>query len=132
MRKHPGTSRRTTHYEDAVIEEMDLKTMLEALLRRKGTRSLMEAYAKLKTKKDWREARRKLVPLADVILAHKALYSRSDQAQIRAAELLLLYAGEKPADRQELTGKGGGPIETNNISMIVYGDDDSDPRTPPS
>ena len=34
-------------------------------------------------------------------------------------------------DRQEITGKGGGPIETKNISTIVYGDDDNDSRTPP-
>lgn len=117
MAKRAGTTRRTTHYEDEVIEDLDVKAMLEALLRKKGTRSLMEAYAKLKTKKDWREARKKLVPLADVILAHKALYSRSDQAQIRAAELLLLYAGEKPAERLQHAGEGGGPIESR---IVLY------------
>ncbi len=98
--------------EDCTIEHLDFRELLGALYRRPTLRARLEQYVAYMRDGKRVKARRCFADLYDFVILRNALLSERAGDQIKAAEIGLLFAGERPAEKLEHTGKDGGPIET--------------------
>ncbi len=82
----------------------DFKGFLSHLFRQHQGRKILEEYAGLLRKGQRVKARKSLVKIYDMVILHAAMTAPKPQDRIRASEVGLVFAGEKPAEKVEHSG----------------------------
>lgn len=112
--KRTGTTRHTLHSGDALDDAIDVKRLIAALVKKGKLEDVEALFSGLqRTRKgSFRKACATLGPLAVSVLAQASVKADRWADRINASRDLLVFGGHKPAEKQELSGPDGGPIET--------------------
>lgn len=117
--KRKGTTRGTQDYTERLDDAIDVKRLIEALVKKGKLQDIETLFTGLQAKRkgNFRRACAALGPLAISVLAQAAVKADRWSDRIMASRDVLVFGGHKPAEKQEHSGPDGGPIEGK---VVVY------------
>lgn len=112
MARRAGTTRQTTHYADAIDDELDVRLLIAGLVKRRGLQWVHAFFSGLqrRNKGSLRRACAELGPLAVSTLLQAMTRATNWKDRIHSSELLLLFGGHKPVEKVPAGGLSGGGI----------------------
>lgn len=112
MPRRAGTTRGTMHADEALIEELDLRLLVQGLVHRKGLQWVHAFFSGLQRRNrgSLRKACAELGPLAVSTLLTAMTGAKTWKDRIHSSELLLLFGGHKPVEKVPMGGGNGGMV----------------------
>jgi hypothetical protein len=110
MPRRAGTTAHVAHFEDRFLDLLDFEAAFKTLWKKSPIRPALDEFVRLIRAGKPMKARKALSPLYTIQLTKDALMAKRPQDRIRACEVGLVFAGEKPVEKGQMGGGNGGMV----------------------